>query len=183
MTEHLQPVEIELYLNNELQARDLAAADEHLRRCEQCRRELKLARSIDSALREVPRLLPSGDFTGRVMRELGIGESQSFIWGFLSNLAPLVAMVIVSGLIYLALAAAGVMKPENEQANPVLDYRPLGDAVDKGIGALNGWLVSLTSNLGVTTTTALFLVFLLAVIVTADRFLFVPFLRRRGLRV
>jgi hypothetical protein len=183
MNDHLTPADVEQYLARELPASRRDAVDLHLRQCGRCSREIRVSESIDSALRQMPAARVSGNFTGRVMRELGIGESKPFIWGFLSNLAPLVAMVIVSGLIYLALAAAGVMKSQNEQANPVLDYRPLGDAVDRGIGAINGWLVSLTGNLGVSTTTAIFLVFLLALIVTADRFVFVPFFRKRGLRV
>lgn len=183
MTEHLGQADFEDYNGNTLSADRRASIESHLRGCGLCRSELHLVRAIDSALREAPAGAVSANFTGRVMRDLGITESKPLIWSFLSNLAPFVAMAIVSGLIYVALALAGVMKPEAGGTSPVVDYRPLGDAVGKGIGALNDWLLSATSDLGMTTTTAVFLVLLLAVILMADRLLFVPFFRRRGLRV
>ena len=70
---HLLPEEIDLLLDDEA-GFGVAPLSAHVRRCAECRAELEEARSVLSALDQLPHLAPSPLFTDRVMQQVVVFE-------------------------------------------------------------------------------------------------------------
>jgi anti-sigma factor RsiW len=158
--------------------------ESHVRSCAECRMNLKRFRDLEKTLRRIPLERVSSGFTEGLMKQLGVRESSSFAWAILKNLAPLLALTFVLGVLFAVLQLSGVF--QGSQVQPSVEatqsaYVKLGGSVSAAIGAFNGWLEKYfsfafaKSSYGLT----VFLLLFLGAIALLDRFLLMPMMRRR----
>jgi hypothetical protein len=161
-----------------------AEIDLHIRTCQECRSKLRALQQLDRALEQLPLERTSDDFTGRVMRQLGIKESPSFACLVLKNLAPLVALLIIAGVIVSVMNVSGVSQsPSVRQGVEATQsvYNGVGSGLAIGVTEVNGWMGKYLS-FGITKSSyglVVFLVLFFGTIALLDRYFFMPMFRKK----
>lgn len=156
----------------------------HLHSCVRCRAQVDALEALDAALRNVPPEQVSAGFTGRVMASLGVSESSTLLWKLLKNLAPLVALTLVIGIVAGVLGYFGLFEGTQVEQSVIATqsaYTVVGGKVSAGIAAMNGWLERYASFAFAGTSYGMtaFLVAFLGAVALLDKFLFMPLMRRR----
>jgi hypothetical protein len=177
---HLNTIQLEDSING---MKD-AETDLHIRTCQECRAKLRALQQFDRALGHLPLERTSDDFSVRVMRQLGIKESPSFAWLVLKNLAPLVALLIIAGVIVSVMNVVGVSQnPSVRQGVEVTQsmYNSVGSGLAVGVSAVNGWMGKYLS-FGITKSSyglVIFLILFFGTIALLDRYFFMPMFRKK----
>ena len=113
---HLTPLQL-------LEYRDGLRGDEtelHLETCLECSEKLGVLQRVEDSVRRIPLEKASPGFADQVMKRLRVRESPSFGWTIFKNLAPLLALTIVVGIVGAALQLTGAYQsPEVQQVGPV----------------------------------------------------------------
>lgn len=175
---HLSIEQIDEFVDGALEPRRMEEIDLHLRTCEECRGKLLALRRFDRMLRRLPPQRVSPAFTTRVLSSLGVDESPSLAWTILKNLAPLVALTLVVGIVMLILRLSGSTLGPTPQATQTITGT-IGDAVSVGTSTLSRWLrtISPIASGGYGLTVLVLLLF--ALIAAIDRFIFLPLAKRK----
>ena len=181
---HLTSTQLQEYADGFTDVQICSEIEVHLQTCAECTTKLKAFRQIGSALRKLPLDDASTDFTQMVMAQLKIKDSPSFIWSIFKNLAPILGLVLVVGIVYTALKLSGVYDSsgvgESVKATQSV-YNQVGNSVSNGISTFNGWLKNLFPFLYTKSSYGLaaFLVVLFIIVALLDKFVFMPMVRRR----
>jgi hypothetical protein len=153
----------------------------HLRSCRECSARLGSVRAIDRSLRSLPLEKAPAGLSRDVLAKLGVPDAPSWIYTLLKNIAPLVALTAVLIVVYLALGkspgADAASGGSNESARGLLQMAEEYTAL--GVRALNAWAGTYFSFAKSSAGLAGFLVAFLAVIALLDRYLVMPFFRKR----
>jgi anti-sigma factor RsiW len=156
----------------------------HIQSCTVCSDEIKLLRSLDSSLKNIPHEKASPNFTIRVIKQLGIRESPSIVWLIFKNLAPLFGLVAIISVIYGVLKFTGSLDSSGVSesvAATQLAYDSVADGISTGISAFSGWVKNtfpfLYTNKHYTLTA--FIAVLFIIVALLDKFVFMPIVRRR----
>lgn len=97
---HLSQEQVYLFIDGVVEGPILRQIQEHLDRCERCRREVELQRRLTRAARELPLAKTSERFTQRVMsRVLRSASERSLSYRLLQNLGYVFAMMVVLGVL------------------------------------------------------------------------------------
>ena len=160
-------------------------AEHHLPTCQECSEKLRALQRVEDSIRRIPLEKVSPGFADQVMRRLGVSESPSIGWTIFKNLAPLLALTIVTGIVGAALQLTGAYQsPEVQQSSQSAQsiYNQMSGRMATGIETLNGWLRDYVSFAFTESTTGLtiFLVAVFALTALLDKFLLMPLLRKRG---
>jgi hypothetical protein len=173
---HLTSEQIQGYIDG-MSTSDL---DLHLRTCPSCQQNVKALQAVDRSLRSIRLEQPSQRFTERVMKELGVTTAPSFAWMLFRNIAPLLALAIVIGVVVVALNVAGVFDTtEIQQTTTVTQtvYHQIG----QGVQIFNGWMSKYFSFAFAKNTYGLtaFVFMFFAVIALLDKYVIMPRMRKR----
>jgi len=175
-----------------IQLQEVAAGDAtteqelHAAHCTACRARIEELRRIDTALRSLPAERTTEEFADKLMRRLGVRSSSSIAWILFKNLAPAVALLLVSIIAVVSLNYFGAFDGSGlGQSATKLQTASgwIAAELSKGTAALNQWLEKyLSFALGRTSLglTAL-IVFFLAVAAVVDKYLLMPMMRKRGM--
>lgn len=156
----------------------------HLRTCATCNALLKSFKQIESTLRSVPHEQVSTNFTLRVMERLRIKESPSFLWSIFKNLAPLLGLFIVIGIVYGVMKFTGTLESSGVGESITATqsaYNSVATKISTGVSAFNGLLKKLfpflyaKSSYGLT----VFLIVLFIIVALLDKFIFMPIIRKK----
>jgi anti-sigma factor RsiW len=156
----------------------------HLQSCTECATNIKVFIRIDSALRKLPLDEVSTDFTQHVMARLSVKESSSVTWSIFKNLAPLLGLVIIVGIVYGVLKFTGMLEGsgvgESITATQSV-YNSAAAQISNGVSAFNAWVKNLFPFLYTKSSYGLaaFLVVLFIIVALLDKFVFMPMIRRR----
>jgi hypothetical protein len=152
----------------------------HLRMCGECGKRLDSLRALERALRALPSDRPSRNFTANVLQRAGVRESATFAWVMLKNLAPLVALTIVIGIVLAVLTMTGVLQSADVREVPATT-KQISGAMASGIHAMNGWMMKYfpfafaKSTYGLT----LFILVFFAAVALIDKHIFMPMMKRK----
>ncbi len=156
----------------------------HLRTCTDCKARVESLVNLRDIMQRVLVEKVPYSFTNRVMRRIGIRESSSFLWFLLKNIAPIVGLLIVVGIVYAALAFTGILGTSTvSQSDSTINtiYEKFSGELTTATSAFNGWLKRIFPFLYSKTSYSLIAV-LVVIIVAAllDKYLLIPIFRRRG---
>jgi len=158
----------------------------HVESCTACRGRIEELRRIETVLRSLPAERTGDEFAEKVMRRLGVRTSSSFVWILFKNLAPAVALLLVSVIAVVSLRYFGAFEGSGlDQSATKLQSVPgwFAGELSKGTSQFYHWLETYFSfafgrtSYGVTA----FIVFLLAVVAVVDKYLLMPMMRKRGM--
>lgn len=156
----------------------------HVRACPECRSRFDEFNLVDAAMKDMPPEETSPKFTESVMRRLGVGSAPSFAWMLLRNLAPILALAVVSGIAIAALNYFGAFQGSQlGQSTSALQsaYGKLGHQIGEGVGTFNFWLgkyfsfAFAKSSYGLTA----FIFCFFGIIALLDKFVFAPMVKKR----
>ena len=177
---HLTPHQLQEYvdgmLTNEMEF--------HVRTCSECQLQVDAFRKVERTLRKFPLEKASPQFAERVMQQLGIKQSSSLTWMLFKNMAPLVALTFVAGILYAALRVAGVFQETELQQTTSLTqnvYNQLGGSLSSGVQAFNDWMAKYFSFAFAKNTYGLtaFVIGFFVVIGLLDKYILMPMMRKR----
>ena len=182
---HLTSTQIQEYLDSFVGDPSLDEIEFHLRTCPECQSKLKALKHMAASLRRFPLDRVSPNFTERVIKRLRIKESPSFVWTIFKNIAPLFALILVVGLVFVALQFAGAFSSSTlqqpaQQTQSV--YSQVSGKVTSVIGVLSDWLSKYFSFAFAKSTYGLtvFLIVFFSVVALVDKFFLMPMIRKRG---
>jgi hypothetical protein len=181
---HPMNSQIEEYADGSLtpeMARELAS---HIAVCPSCRAKEVSFRVLERSLRGLPLTEPGAGFTERVIWRLGLPEGGSFLWKLLANLAPLMALILIAGVLY------GVINLVGSLGGPRIDssldsittvYRGVGDTFSDGMDAVRSFTARYLPFIADHRSGGmiLFLVLLFTGVALVDRYLLMPLMTRR----
>ncbi len=156
----------------------------HLRSCKECGERVASLREMDKAIRNAGRERVSAQFTQRVMKQLGIEYPASFAWYFFRNLAPLFALSVIVGIIFIVFQLSGTFQNPHVQQSVSSAQSLYG----KTSGTLSEYLERF--NEGVqkyfsfafaknTYGLTLFMVLFIGAVALLDRYLLIPMMKRK----
>ncbi|MBI4548801.1 MAG: zf-HC2 domain-containing protein [Ignavibacteriae bacterium] len=182
---HLTSTQIQEYLDGLISGLSLNEIELHLRTCQDCQSKLNALKRIDRVLHRIQLERVSPSFTERVMKQLNIKESSSLAWTIFKNIAPLFALMLVTGIVLVVMYMSGALQGEELQ-QPIQQtqsvYNGFSSGVSSAIGALNEWISRYFSFAFARTTygTTFFLIVFFSVVALLDKFLLMPMMRKRG---
>jgi hypothetical protein len=118
------------------------------------------------------------------MEQLGIGEASPIAWSVMKNIAPIVALVLVTGIVYVVLKLTGSFEATGVGQSITATqsvYNSVSNRISTSISTFNSWMKTLLpflyakSSYGMT----VLLLVLFGVVAIVDRYIFAPMLRRR----
>jgi anti-sigma factor RsiW len=158
--------------------------ESHCRSCRQCEEALRTIGVWEKILRQMPPEQVSPGFTGRLMQQIGTGETHSFAWAFVRNLAPALAFLCVMGLIVFFLKISGTFDTtglgETTAATQSI-ARNIGSSLSGGLSIYRKWIHTIfpfifeKEGIGV----VLLLAIVLGMTGLLDKYLVAPLMRRR----
>jgi len=155
----------------------------HLRTCAECRSRVEDIVKIGKLIRRIDREQVSKSFTERVMRRLKVADSPSLFWLILKNIAPVIGLIIVIGIVYTAMTLTGVLDLSGAGApNGTISafYDKIGGDLSSATSAFSGWFKRyfpfLYSGTGFSMIALLIVIVIVALI---DRYIFIPLFKRR----
>ena len=145
---------------------------------------LKSFKQIETALRSIPHEQVSPNFTQRVMERLRIRESHSFVWSIFKNIAPLLGLFIIIGIVYSVLKFTGMLEGSGVDESITATqsaYNSVSTEVSTGVSAFNGRLKNLFPFLYAKSSYSLtvFLIVLFIIVALLDKFIFIPIFKKR----
>ena len=179
---HLTQNELQEIADGGRASEENAAAELHLRLCQECTKRLAVLRLIERAIRSLPLEKAPPGLSRNVLKSLGIGEASSWLYTLVRNLAPLAALTCVLVVVSLVLGRPAVQAGggvSGESAGWLIELA--GRYAFLGMQALNNWAGTYLSfalarqSIGLTG----FLLVFLAAIALLDRYVFMPRLRKR----
>jgi len=185
MKEHLTTRELLEYVDGSIDPPRRDEIDRHIHKCPDCQAWIRGDKELERTLRRIPLEHPAAQFTGRVMNRIGIAEMPSFAWIVVKNLAPLVALVIVGGIVVAVLAGTGALQSTQVQQSLVTGQSMYSGIVGKlsgGIAEMNMLIQKYLSfafakNVYALTT---FLICFFGAIGLLDKFIFSPMMKRKA---
>lgn len=181
---HLTFIQLQEYADGFLDHQHRAGIDLHLRTCDECSGKMKSLSLFESSLKNIPLERADPNFTQRVMERLLIKESSSFMWSIFKNIAPLLGLFIVIGIVYGVLKFTGTLEGsgvgESITATQSV-YNSVANEVSTGVSAFNGWLKNIfpflyaKSSYGLT----VFLIILFIIVALLDKFILMPIFKKR----
>lgn len=181
---HLTSDQLQEYVDGFIDPRHRNEIDLHLHTCDECGGKMKSLRLFGSSLKNIPLERVNPNFTLRVMERLGIKESPSFVWSIFKNLAPLLGLFIVIGIVYGVLKFTGMLEGSGVGKSITATqsaYNSVATEISTGVSAFNGLLKNLfpflyaKSSYGLTA----FLFVLFIIVALLDKFIFVPMFKKR----
>jgi anti-sigma factor RsiW len=156
----------------------------HVRACPECLANVNICRKLEEALHALPPEPLQPRFTERVMNRLNIGEAPSFAWALLRNLAPIVGLVVVTGLVFVAFTIAGAFEETELQQSTAVTrtlYNQVGSVLGAGLEGFNGWVTKYFSFAFAKSTYGLtgFVLIFFGAIALLDKYVLMPMMRRR----
>jgi hypothetical protein len=158
--------------------------ESHILTCAECKERVEGLIKLSSVIRRVSLERVPDTFTDRVMRKIGAGESSSFLWFLLKNIAPVIGLFIIVGIVYFGLTFTGIIgtsdvDQSNSTINNMLD-KFSGD-ITSATSAFGGWLKRVFPFLYTEGSYSIIIVMIvLALGAIFDRFILIPIFRRRG---
>ena len=156
----------------------------HIAQCAACSARIGELKRVDTALRSLPADRTTEEFSEKVMRRLGVRTSSSIAWILFKNLAPAVALLLVSVIAVVTLNYFGAFEGSGigESATKLQSASGwLTSELSKGTAGLTQWLEKYfpfafgRTSYGLT----VFIVFFLAVVAVVDKYLLMPMMRKR----
>jgi len=181
---HLTLDQLQEYVDGFIDPQRRNEIDLHLHTCDECGGKMKSLRLFESSLKNIPLERVGPNFTQRVMKQLKIQESPSIVWLIFKNLAPLLGLFIVIGIVYGVLKFTGILEGPGVGESITATqsaYNSVANEISTGVSVFNGWLKNLfpflyaKSSYGLT----VFLVVLFIIVALLDKFVFMPIVRRR----
>jgi len=156
----------------------------HLSGCAECRAQLQSLIAMDQRIRAIPPDHPTDLFGPQVMSRLGVRESSSLVWTVVRNLAPLIALSAVTGIVFVVLNVAGVFGSSNIGDSVSATGKIAGSvsqAIDGGLSIFRSWTQKLLPSVivGSSSTMVFFLLAVFGGVALLDKFIFNPLWRRR----
>jgi hypothetical protein len=158
----------------------------HAAHCASCRARIEELRRVDAALRSLPAERTTEEFADKVMRRLGVRSSSSIAWILFKNLAPAVALLLVSVIAVVSLKYFGAFEGSGlgQSATNLQSVSGwFASELSKGTASLSQMLEKYfpfafgKSSYGLTA----FFVFFLVVVAVVDKYLLMPMMRKRGM--
>jgi hypothetical protein len=181
---HLRNEELQEFADGFYDEQIRAQIELHLRTCTDCRARVEGLAKLRDIIRRVPAERVSYSFTNRVMRRIGVRESSSFLWFLLKNIAPIIGLFIVVGIVYVALTFTGIVDTSGiGQSDGTINtiYDKFSGELTTATSAFNGWLKRIFPFLYSKTSYSLIAVLVVIIIAALlDKYLLIPIFRRRG---
>ena len=160
------------------------AIELHVRLCSECQSNVSAFRALERAIRSIPLEKASPRFTERIMRSLSIKQSTSFSWMLFKNLAPILALMIVAGIVFAVLRATGVWQATELQQTATLTqtvYDQFGGSLNGGVQTFNDWMAKYFSFAFARNTYGLtaFVLIFLGAIALLDKYILMPMMKKR----
>jgi anti-sigma factor RsiW len=181
---HLSKDDLQNFVDNACDENSRYRIASHLQICDECKSRIEGMVKLGNIIRSIPLDRTSDSFTARVMRKIPSTKAASFIWLFFKNLAPVFGLIVVVGIVYIALTISGIIGGlPTEQTNGMLSvvYEQVNSQVSTATSAFIDWLKRAFPFLytkGGLSVIAMLII--LAVAAILDKYLFIPFFRRRG---
>lgn len=187
---HLTSIQLEEYIDHTIDESAIGQIELHIRVCVDCRDRLERFQQIERSLKRIPPERVSANFTERVMQQLGVQRSLSVAWSVFKILAPLFAMALVVGIVYLVLQISGAFVEsgigQSVEATKSI-YNEVSDGMANCITTFNGWMKTFFPFLyppsaGYERTSyglVAFVVLFFGAVGLLDKFIFMPMVRRR----
>ncbi|MBA4312576.1 MAG: hypothetical protein C0417_08090 [Chlorobiaceae bacterium] len=181
---HLTSELIQEYLDGLVTTDIRNSIEIHLDDCNICRDKMKSYQAIDSALKTMPCENANPYFTQRVMERLGIKESPSIIWSIFKNLAPLLGLIIIVGVIYAALRFTGKLEGSGVGDTVTATqsvYNTAASGISSGISSFTGWMKNIFPFLYTKNSYGIvvYLLILFIIVALLDKFIFMPIVKRK----
>lgn len=136
---HLSEAMIYDYIDNRLQAASMRSAEEHCASCARCRRVVELHRALRRTASVPETGLLSEDFTERLLRRAHVPTPAPRRSWILQNIASMVAMAVVLGILGVVWYVAVTPAPDSGAADQSIYtqwYAMAGSAVSSTMTAL-----------------------------------------------
>ena len=181
---HLTLETLQEYLDGLTDDETRGKIEMHIQSCTACSDEMKLLRSLDASLKNIPPEKTTPNFTVRVIKQLGIRESPSIVWLIFKNLAPLLGLVAIISVIYGVLKFTGSLDSSGVGESVIATqsaYDSVVNGISTGISAFSGWMKNAFPFLYTKSSYSLtvFLGVLFIIVALLDKFVFMPIVRRR----
>lgn len=181
---HLTSEQLQDYLDTRLSTADATHVEAHCESCPRCATVLAELRVLHSALRRLPLEKVSPEFTERVLTRLRVSTAPSLLWNILRNLAPILSLSAILGVLFMVLHSTGQIRQSEFEPTLIMGRSILEGLRDGGgemMTGLNEFIQSYFSfafaekSYGLT----LFVLLFFGAIALLDRALFAPMLRRK----
>ncbi len=106
---HCSSSQLNAYVDRRLSIDETKAVNEHLNGCPECRVALRTIRHLDSALRSMPLVRVSPDFTNKVMGSLYVIQKSPFLFRVVEKVAYVFGLFIVAAIMVAAFVVTGVI--------------------------------------------------------------------------
>ncbi|GEM_PF-5441324 len=184
MNTHIPDTTLQEYADRALSPEVMHSIREHCHQCDYCAQRVRAVTSLGRGMKRIPLEKPSQNFTDRVMESLGIQESPSLIWKFVSFISPIILVVItlaVSATAYFTLSSWKGTGNSDSATSITQTFDTAKKALTTSTHEVNLWLTKLFpfhfSNDGLYLT--VFLICFLTAIGLLDRYLFPHFLKKQ----
>lgn len=140
---HCSSSQLNTYVDQSLSQDEVRVVDEHLHGCPECRRALRSIGDLDSALRSIPLVRVSPDFTNKVMGSLYVIQKSPFLFRVVEKVAYVFGLFIVAAIMVAAFVVTGVIDmaevaESRSVATEILSSS--GESLAAGFRTFSGWL-------------------------------------------
>lgn len=184
MTPHLSDAQLYSMMEQEDALPEIRQLMIHLKTCPECRQKLQSMRAFEQAVRRSMREHAPSNLASNVLRELSISEEPSIAWRVMQYAAPVIALVMIVGIVAGVFYFTGAFRQQEIQAPVAMGqsaYDQGGKILSDGVGAFNAWV---KQNISFPAGAqggwlAIFLALFFAAIALLDKYLFNPMFRRK----
>lgn len=162
-----------------------AQFEHHLHACAECQARVRVAKRLDGVLRRMPLDRAGPGLADTILTQIGIGPAPPLAWTLLKNLAPIIALTVVTGIAILVLRYFGVFQgSELQQSTAGVQsiYSQTTGHIAEGVKVFNGWMGKYFSFAFARTTYGLtaFIGCFLGAVALFDKYVLMPKLRKKA---
>ena len=178
---HFSSIQFQEYLDGVLDETISKNIRLHLETCLECSAKMKSLKEFELLLRNMPLEHTSNKFTERVMSKLGIEETPHFVWEFFKNLAPVVALALLIGILYVVFQYTGAFQNSHMQQSSGSVYNTLTNTMRDGVAVYKDFTEKYLPFFYQRTTSLLILfsVVFFGAVALLDKYLLVPMMKRK----